>query len=82
MASFCGGVHHKKYNVERDKTFFKTKNVLLLKNTKSENLNKFKASKSIYGTIRKYYDKNILKFENLPYICLTVLNDLILEYNG
>ncbi len=44
MASFCGGVHHKKYNVERDKTFLKTKNVLLLKNIKSENLNKLRAS--------------------------------------
>jgi hypothetical protein len=33
----------------------------------------------VYTTIRKYYDKIIPLLEKPPYICLTVLNNLILK---
>lgn len=43
-ASFCVGVQHKRYSVERDKTSYKTKNVLLLKIFKIQNINKINTS--------------------------------------
>jgi hypothetical protein len=82
-ASFFGGVHHKRYSVEQDKWSLKHENYLLLKKiipNKSLIIKGFQRFLTfVYTTIRKYYDKFISLLEKPPYICLTVLNNLILN---
>jgi len=51
MASFCGGVHHKKYNAERQMVMKNRKTSAYQKNHITKNLNKIEGLQRISKTL-------------------------------